>query len=142
MQAIPVVIALVGAYMQYQQGQAQEDMGDYNADVARNDALAVKYQSEVDARNERKRIRRLMSTQRMLFGKAGVTLEGTPLLVMEETAREGEKEAQMIEYAGRIGVRRQNARADIFSMKGSQAKTAGTTGAVLTAGKGLLTLAD
>jgi len=141
-QAIPVVIALAGAYMSYQQGQAQQDMAEYNADVAANNALAIKYQADVDARNQRKRNMKLLAKQRMLFGKAGVTLEGTPLLVMEETAKEGEMEAQMIEYAGRIGATRQRSQADIFSMQGRQAATSGTMNAALTAGKGLLTLAQ
>ena len=141
-QAIPIILALGSAYMTYQQGQAQQDMAEYNAAVARNNALAVQYQAEVDARNERKRISKLLATQRMLYGKAGVTLEGTPLLVMEETAREGEKEAQMIEYAGRVGASRQRSQADVFTMQGASAATGATWSAGIQAGRGLLTLAE
>lgn len=144
--AVPMIVSAVitaaSTYMQYQQGQETQAIAEHNKQIAENNARAMQEMAAVQARQERNRTMRLLAKQRMLFGKAGVTPEGTPLLVMEETAREGEKEALMIEYSGRIGQSRHRSQADIYSMKGRVAATAGTTTAFMTAGKGLLTVVE
>ena len=99
--AIPYVIAAVGvaasAYGQYQSAQATEkgykiQQKAYEYNVAITERKAAQEEAA-----HRDKLRKLLSSQRALYAKAGVDLSsGSPLLVMEETAAEGEKEALAI----------------------------------------------
>lgn len=88
--------------VEYNAGVAEEnakataEAAEYNARLAENQAL----QTEMDARENirRKRLEnsRYLSTQRSRFAKAGVTEEGSPLIVMSETAALLEMDAQEV----------------------------------------------
>ena len=124
-----VAVAAGSAYSAYAQNQAQEEMADYNKEVAQNQATQEKWNAEAaqkqaeneaiaaqqDARKqeemERERHMRLKATNRARGGTSGVTGEGTPLLMAIETAqnmeldaletrRQGEINSQNIRYQG------------------------------------------
>lgn len=93
-QGISVIGSAVSAWGQYEEGRTQEEAYKENAKIALQKAT---YEEE----KSRKKIRRLGSEQRLLYSKAGVDItSGSPLLVMAETAAEGEYEAQMIKWGG------------------------------------------
>jgi hypothetical protein len=120
----------LSAYSQYQAGAAQKEAYDYNAEI-------VQQKAAYDEAQARDRLRKLMSTQRALYAKAGVDLtSGSPLLVLAQTAAEGEEEALNIRRTGYN-------EAQLQKYYGSQAKTAGTLGAgsTLLTGLGNLGLA-
>jgi len=144
-----VLSAGTTAYSSYQQGQAQQSMSSYNALIARQNAdLALqkqelqKMQTKITEQREREKTERFISEQRALYGKGGVTTEGSPLLVMADTAAQGEVEALAIRYAGSMeeaniiaqgsGYRQD---AELARMRGGAASKAGSIGA----GSALLT---
>jgi hypothetical protein len=59
-----------------QQGQDQSAWASYNAKMARRDAAIAKQNAEYAAGQKRRQTERLLSRQRALYGKAGVTMEG------------------------------------------------------------------
>ena len=128
-----VVVAAAGAattaYGQYEQGKAQKKWGSYNAALAERDAETARKNAEYEAGVQRKETQKLLSRQRALYGKSGVTLEGSPLLLMAETAAEGELDALMIERGGRTRAQGYRSEATLSRMKGSAAKRAGYYGA-------------
>jgi hypothetical protein len=74
---------------------------------------------------------------RALYGKAGLSItEGTPLLTLEETAGEIEKDALMIRRGGIMEEQRLTSQAAIERSKGKFARRAGRwrTGATLLSG--------
>jgi hypothetical protein len=82
-----VVGAGVSAYGMYQSGQAQKAMGKYNADLAKNEAIAKEQQSRFESLQMQKDKERLTAAQRAGFAKGGSMItEGTPLLLMAEQA--------------------------------------------------------
>jgi len=106
----------LSAYGQYKAGADQKAAFDYNAKVTEKETNQAEYDS-------RTRLRRLMSTQRSLYAKAGVDLStGSPLLLLAETAGEGEREALSILEGGESS-------AALQRIAGRQAKTAGIIGA-------------
>jgi hypothetical protein len=112
----------VSAIESYQAGKAEAAAYRYNAAIAERKGI----QEEAIAR---KRLKRLLGHQRALYAKAGVDLsEGSPLVVLADTAAEGEKEALNI----RTGSKET---ANLYRFQASQAKKAG----VLKAGATLLT---
>jgi len=125
----------MSVYSQVEQGKSQNEWSQYNAAVAERDALAAQQSAEYDAGEKRKETERLLGRQRALYGKAGVTLEGSPLLLMEETASQGELDALMIEREGKLKAGNYQSEAALSRMKGSSAQKAGYYGA----GSSLLT---
>lgn len=97
----------MGAYQQYQMGQ-------YNAQVAENQALAQRYQADMQAqrlesdaesvmesgwaaeRQSRIETARLMGAQRAAFAGSGVELSDTALGVIADTKMEGERDSLTI----------------------------------------------
>lgn len=119
-------VSAVGAV---QQGKAAKASADYNAAVAHNQAIAARQKAEFDAERERERVQRLLGAQRAGFAKGGVEIEGTPLLVMEDAAEQGELDVQAILYGGDIQSDNYQAEAGLRRMEGAQAKKAGMFGA-------------
>jgi hypothetical protein len=119
----------ISVMSQIQQGSQQKRWAEYNAAVAERDAEVAKQNAEYEAGLKRKETERLLGRQRALYGKAGVVLEGSPLLLMAETAAEGELDALMIERGGRLQSERYRTEATISNLKGKAAQRAGYYGA-------------
>jgi hypothetical protein len=92
-------------------GEAEKIANEANARVIEMNAA----KAEAKNRLENKRI---LSTQRALYAKAGVDLtSGSPLLIMSESAAEAEREAMDIRYSGKREAR-------LMRYYGRQAKSA------------------
>jgi hypothetical protein len=101
MPAVPFIamgLTLVGGIMTYQnQQKAAESTTEANYANAKTIELnAVKEEKSV-----RTQTRRTLASQRSLYAKAGVDLSsGSPLLIMSESAAEGERNAMNIRWQG------------------------------------------
>jgi len=107
-----------------------------NADAQAQAALAAQNKAAYDETMHREAGAKLLSAQRALFGKYGVSMEGSPLLVMEDTAGKIEMDALAIRYGGDIESARLRSAANLSKMQGSAAQTAGyfQAGSTLLAG--------
>lgn len=97
----------LAAYDQYQQGKtaqaqakAQAAWNLYNAKVAKREADVERQATAEDVRQQKKRAATLLSRQRALIGASGVQMEGSPLLVAEDTAAELAKEEVNLQLRG------------------------------------------
>lgn len=97
----------MAAYGQYQQARtaqaaakAQAAWNLYNAKVAKRQAEVERTATAFDVQQQRKRARAMLSTLRARRGAAGVEMEGSPLLVAEDTAAEWAKEIANIQLTG------------------------------------------
>lgn len=133
----------ISAYSSYQQGQAMAKQSAYNALIAqRNANLAAqkaqltKSATNLEADKFQRQTRFLKAAQQTAYSKAGVQMEGTPLMVTAETQRQADIDELAIRYAGSIELSnvlaeqaRQEQNAKLFKMQGAQYRTAGTLGA-------------
>lgn len=118
------------------QGQSQASMAEYNAKVAEAQAAQVREAAAFEERRSRDSARRFLSTQRALYGASGVTVEeGSPLLVMADTAAESELDALAIRYSGSVEAARAQSQAALDRMSAQTYRQAG----YLDAGASLLT---
>jgi len=92
----------VGAISQYEQGRSQQKWSEYNAAIAERDAESARQSAEYEAGLTRREKEKTLARQRALYSKAGVTLEGSPLELMAETAGEYEMDALMTERGGKL----------------------------------------
>jgi hypothetical protein len=76
--------------MAAQTAEAQARVFGYNAKLQQNEALRAEQEARERARRMREENERMLGAQRARYGKSGVTSEGSPLMVMAETAGLGE----------------------------------------------------
>jgi len=110
----------LSAYGAIQSGQAQaamarrnanyiSQMSRYNAEVARRGAEAarrnaetIRQAGEAEAARHRQKSSDLLAQQRVAYAASGVEFEGSPLLLMQETAARAEQDALGILYNYRV----------------------------------------
>lgn len=128
--AVGAVIALIGiavsTYAAYEQAETQQKFAKYNAKVAENQAAGERMRAQVAADQQREAHRRLIANQRATYGVSGVDVaSGSPLLVIADSAKQAELDAQIILAGGEargIGFETQ---AGLSRFQGRQAATAG-----------------
>ncbi len=121
------MLATAGAVVQaggaIAQGRAAQQSADYNAQSA-----LIESQSRESA--QRTQAARQLGTMRAAIGKSGATSEGTPLLVLAESAANAEIDALNTRQSGQR-------QADLYRAQGANAHRQGN----ITAGTSLLTAA-
>lgn len=126
---------LVGAAGAISSGVAAQQAAEFDAAIARQRAEIERQRGALEEQSERRRSRAILGAQRAAFSRAGVTLEGTPLLVQEETAAEAELDALTVRFGGQLNAARELARARAERFGGRAALSAG----LFRAGSTLLT---
>lgn len=126
------VLAGAGAiYGGYKQKQALE----YNAKLAEQSAEQAKVKAAYDEAAHRENVAKFISSQRAEYGKSGVEMSGSPLLVIKDTIAKSELDALAIRYGGEIEARQLRSKGAGLRAEGQTARTAGYLGA----GSSLLT---
>ncbi len=138
----------VSAYSTYQQkksaqqqAKAQAAWNSYNAKVAQREAEAEKAAAAFEANQQKRSAKQLLARQRSLIGASGVEIEGSPLLVVEDTAAQLAKEQTNIRLRGERRVQGYKSRSILDISKASASKSAAAgygRGAWLGAGATLL----
>ncbi|MGH6915684.1 MAG: hypothetical protein ACREH3_18500 [Geminicoccales bacterium] len=93
--AVSTAIAAAGTVMQ---ASNQAKMSRYNAQVAEQNAAAAQRQAEADAARQQRQVERNLAKRRTAFASGGVSIEGSPLDLLEDLAMEGQLDV--------LGVRR------------------------------------
>jgi len=137
MQAIAIIGAVaavagagVSAYASYEQGQQQEQVAEANARRAEYEAEQEKKAAEVRAARYKREAERRMSAMRAGYAASGVaTTEGTPLLVLMESAEEAALDELRIKRGGEHTAWGLLQEANIQRIAGKGAVARGTWGA-------------
>lgn len=103
------------------QAKSAEAWREYNAQLAEREARETQVAAAYEESKFRKGGVRLKARQRARYAKAGVTPEGSPLEVMEQTATELEMDALMIRRGGQLEYQRYTAEAGLERMMGKSA---------------------
>ncbi len=135
---VAIASAATSAYASYAQAQQQQEAAKFNADIARNQAIANQQAAEVQAQQRETQTRRLLASQRAAAGASGITTEGSPLAVMQESAAQGAYEAGLTRAGGAYQAEALFGEAGIQKHYGNQAGAAGPirAGTTLLSGTG------
>jgi hypothetical protein len=121
------VVSAMGAI---QQGEATAASAEYNAAVAdRNAKLKLAQTAEAESDMARQH-RRQMGQIRAAYAQAGVSMQGSPLDVIEDTATEQAFERDQTEYEGRLQAIGLTEKAALFRAEASNARSAGMINAI------------
>lgn len=126
---------VLGALGTVSQGMAAERAGEFQARVAEQNARIARERAEVEEGEKRRENVRILGAQRASFAKGGVRIEGSPLLVQQETSAEGEFDAITVLFGGKLSESRELARAQAARFGGRAKRTS----SLLRAGSTLLT---
>jgi Tfp pilus assembly protein PilE len=126
--------ASVQAYGQYQQNKtaqgqakAQSAWNLYNSKVAKREAEAEQAANLFESKQQKKAADRLKARGRAIRGASGVDVEGSPLLVMEDTAEELAKEQQQTRISGtrRVSALESQSILDVSRASAAKARASG-----------------
>jgi len=138
----------IAAYGQYQSGKqaqsqakAQAAWHSYNAKVAQREKESQDAANLFASKQQKKKAEALLSRQRALIGASGVEMEGSPLLVAEDTAAELAMEAENLRLTGQRKSQAYASQSILDISKASAAKSAAAgygKAAVIGAGSSIL----
>lgn len=137
--SIANALALIGtgvsAYGAYSQGQAQQQVANYNADVAKQTATAKRQEAAYEIGMQRENRQRLVARQRAGGVSAGLDIsQGTPVAVFGDTYKQTEMDILARKYSG-------DAQATAYLNDARQMKASGAAakqGGLVSAGSTLL----
>jgi Flp pilus assembly protein TadB len=122
---ISAVVAAVGAgtsaYSSIKQGEAQKEAAEENAKIAEANARAAQEKAAYDEEMHRERVKKILKSQRALYGASGVDMEGTPMIVQADTMEQGELDALAIRRGGDVAAAEQRSMARLYKMQGKSA---------------------
>ncbi|MEE8206860.1 MAG: hypothetical protein V3T82_07915 [Nitrospinaceae bacterium] len=134
--AATIASTVFSAVSAVSQGSAQKRLSERNAQIADQQAAQIKEEARFEESRKRSEIQRLKGVQRARQGASGGGVDtGSNLLVLEETAVQGELDALTIRYRGTVQAGRARAQAVTDRFQGDVARRAG----IQKAGTSLLT---
>lgn len=136
MTALSIAGTAVSAIGSMAGGNAAAKAAQRNAEIERQNAESARRQAAFEEDKQRFQNERLFGKQKALLAASGVdTTSGSPLGLMEDTAKEAELDALAIRYGGNLRAGGFEAKANMTEYEGRLAKQKGMMGA----GKSLLT---
>lgn len=126
---IQIGAAIIGAIGSVQQGNAAKSAANYNARVAENNATLARQQAAAQEEQHRRLARRQLGQMRAAYGASGVTMEGSPLDILAQSAKDAELDALNIRYGGELKAQGLESEAVLERYRGESAQRAGYMGA-------------
>lgn len=124
MVGMSVLGTMQGMQAAKKQGDAEAAAAKFNADASRRNAGIARQQASQDAEAKRRDNVQKLGSIRAGYGAAGVTLEGSPLDVLEASARNAELDVQTIKYKGELRAIGYEDTATLEDFSGATAKEA------------------
>jgi hypothetical protein len=124
------------------EAQTQASVFAYNQRIAEMNAEQARTAAAIQEQQYRKKAEAVMATNRAAYAKAGVTMEGSPLMVAEENAAQAEFDALNLRYQGELAAWNNLNQANFYGLYGQSALRAGEVGSKMAgraAGTTLLT---
>jgi len=116
--------AIVGYKQQQAAAKQAKIIGEYKAEVAKNEATLLRRQKVDEEASLRQNSERLVSTQRVATAASGVTMSGSPMQAIADAYFNTEMDALRIQYAGDIGEAAKVAEANLARAGGQARATA------------------
>lgn len=113
-----VLGGVMGAKGAGQAARAAQQLAEYNAKVAENEAILLQRAKTAEEAALRRQSDRLIATQRVATAKSGIQMSGSALQALADTYFNREKDAARIQYASSIEQVQKQAEADMIRAEG------------------------
>jgi hypothetical protein len=125
----------VSAYSAVQSGQQQKSAADFNAATAARNAQIAQDQGAQQAAMQQRNAAKQLDAARAATGASGVTMEGSPLDALQNSAMNASLDNQTIKYNAKIKAYGNTNEAGMYTAEGNAMQTKG----YMTAGSDILT---
>jgi hypothetical protein len=136
---------IVNAAGNLRAGESAAQANEYNAEIAGQNAILARQQAKEEERRARIQGRKQLGAARAAIGASGVTAEGSPLDVLEESARNAELDALTIRHAGEVKAVGFENQKNIYLYQAKESRAAGrisAAGSLLGAGSSAIAKAN
>jgi hypothetical protein len=124
---------VINAMGQAQKGEAENQLAQMNANVAIGNAKLAREKGAEQERQVRREGAKALGTIQAGYGASGVTMEGSPLEVLEESARNAELDALTVRHSGEVKAIAFENEARAYRTRGASAQALGYGSAAGTA---------
>jgi len=97
-----IISAGVSAVSMISQASQQKASAKYNQQVAENQAISARQQAAANAETQKRSAAKKIGSMQAAYGASGVSIEGSALDILEESARNAEMDRQNIIYGGEL----------------------------------------
>lgn len=132
MAQIMAVMAVISAVSSVAGGMSKQAAAQKEAKSLENQAMLSQQEAEVEARIHATQVRKFSANQKTAFLKNGVTLDGSPLMVLEDTRQSGQEEVNAMQRSGAAKAQLLRERAEISRSEGRASLISGLGGAAST----------
>lgn len=119
-----IVSGITGAVGAMMEGEAKQaaaqqnaNIADYNRQVSLRNRGVVLSQAQADAKDSQRELQRNLATIRTAYGASGLALEGSPIDVMNDVAKEKSYDTTKILYKGDVQAAGYTDEANNYGMK-------------------------
>lgn len=119
-----VLGGVMGAKGANQAARAVQQVAEYNAKVAENEAILLQRAKTAEEAALRRQSDRLIATQRVATAKSGIQMSGSALQALADTYFNREKDAARIQYASSIEQMQKKSEATLAIAEGRAQATA------------------
>ena len=113
-----VLGGVMGAKGATQAARAVQQVAEYNAQVAENEAILLQRAKTAEEASVRRQSERLIGTQRVAVAKSGIRMSGSALQALADTYFNREKDAARIQYASSIEQTQKASEANLARIEG------------------------
>lgn len=125
---LSLVGGVLGAAGAEQEADARSAAANYNASIANQNADLSLQQATEQERQQREYAYQALGNERASYGASGVSMSGSALDVLQESARNAELDALNIRHAGQVKAWQYRSGARLDSMSANAAQSAGQFG--------------
>lgn len=119
------IAAAVAAASAVSSAQQQKAASKYNEKVANQQAVAAQQEAAANADRQRRVAQKQIGSMQATYAASGVSLEGSPLEVLEQSARNAELDRLNILWSGQTRAQGYQATANLERARGKNAETSG-----------------
>lgn len=130
------IVAAVGVVSSLSQAQQQKSAAKYNEKLAENQAVGARQEAAAAADRQQRQSAKTIGTMQASYAASGVSTEGSPLEVLEESARNAELDRLTILWNGEGRAQGYQNTAELERSRGKNAMASGYLSAAGSAMKG------
>ena len=119
------ITAAIGAVSAISQAQQQKSAAKYNEKVANQQAVATQQAAAANADKTRRAAQKQIGSMEATYAASGVSLEGSPLEVLEQSSRNAKLDELNILWSGQTSARGYQDTANLEKSKAANAMSSG-----------------
>lgn len=122
---VQIAMAVISAVSAMSKANQEKQAAKYNEKVANQQAVSAQQEAAANADKQRRAASKTIGSMQASYAASGVTLEGSPLEILEQSARNAKLDELNILWSGETRAQGYRATANLENARASNAMTSG-----------------